>query len=337
MAAAGVMVTGMENAMTDVVAKAESWDSGSWEYAPLPPGVLKAVRRARSTDIPQLLTRMRQIQAALGEAPIGEVDSLHKLHDMTDGLACFNHLYQVITTEILCELTEGELFHDPEFLQELDLQFARRYFEAIHRYGKGSNYPRSWAVLFDRRRDERITPMQFAVAGVNTHVNFDLPFAVVETCRALGRPLRVPEQKHDYNQVNQVFFDKIPALRHHFEDRWQRRLDRHLLKMINNLVDGAVVVLDRNLAWWQAEHLWRIPVGEPLRKTELELDATVSVVNRALLTPMPAWARGGALIPSVMSLTSQAASVAAGRLGYRLPFVKAPRTLTAPMYPSDRS
>jgi hypothetical protein len=285
----------METAVTDEVTQAQFRSDGEEGYLPLPAGVLKAVRRPASIDIPQVLSRMQEIQVALGEAPstLGP-DAAHKVHEMSDGLGCFNYLYQVITQQILDELTTGTFFHDPEFLQELDLQFAHRYFDAIDRYGNGRDYPRSWAVLLDRRSDEDITPMQFAVAGVNTHVNFDLPCAVVATCRKLGRRLHVPEQRHDYDRVNEVFFDKIPALRQHFDNGWERWLDQHVFRWINNLVDDAIVVLDRNLAWLRAEDLWEIPQGAALRSAELDLDRKASEMNELLLSPVPSWLRGGA-------------------------------------------
>lgn len=293
---------------------------------PLPSGVVDAAVRNAPGDIPGVLACLREIQSALKEGPSGEgVDSLRDLHRMTDGLACFNHLYRVITAEILDKYDAGNFFRDPGFLQELDVQFARRYFNAIATYGQPSR-PRSWAVLFDRRADVRITPLQFAAAGVNTHVNFDLPFAVVATCRALGRHMHAPGQHHDYDRVNEVFFIRMARLRHHYEEDWQRRLDRRAIKTITNVIDDILVVLDRMLAWRQAEHLWRTPAGEPLQRTEKILDAVVSATNLALLTPMPPWLRDGLVIRSALSTIAHAGAIISGRLGYRIPPVK--RALT---------
>jgi hypothetical protein len=265
-------------------------DESPPDGGPLPAAAVEAACLTGITDIPAVLQRMRMIQAALAEEPPGEdLESLRELHEMKDGLACFNHLYRVITAQILTELAAGEFFHDPTFLQELDVQFARRYFTAIATYGAGHCSSRSWAVLIDRRRDPAITPMQFAVAGVNTHVNFDLPFAVVATCQKLGHSLHTDQQKHDYDRVNEVFFTKIPALRRHFEDRWDRRLDRRIVRQINNHVDDMVVVLDRGLAWLQAEQLWRIRDSAAYPRAEQTHDASVALLNHALLAPRAPW------------------------------------------------
>jgi hypothetical protein len=268
---------------------------------------------------------MHAIQHELKEQPPGEdIFSLRAMHGMSDGLACFNHLYRVITNQILAKLNESNaFFQDPEFLNELDLQFARRYLHAIAT-SPSQDTPSSWRVLFQKRSDSRITPMQFAVAGVNTHVNFDLPFAVVKTVHALRRTkLDVPQQRHDYDRVNNVFFAKIPKLRHHLEESWEKRIDRDVLRLINNRVDDVIVVVDRALAWVQAERLWRTPVGEQLDRAERRIDDWVSVVNRGLLAPVPSWARDHAAVRSMAAQLSHTGAVVAGRVGSR--FVPGPR------------
>ena len=40
--------------------------------------------------------------------------------------------------------------------------------------------------LFDRRRQAAIARIQFALAGINAHINHDLPLAIVATCQATG-------------------------------------------------------------------------------------------------------------------------------------------------------
>ena len=42
--------------------------------------------------------------------------------------------------------------------------------------------PTAWQPLFERRADPGIEPIQFALAGMNAHINHDLPLAVVATC-----------------------------------------------------------------------------------------------------------------------------------------------------------
>jgi hypothetical protein len=254
---------------------------------PLPPTVVEAAGRADVTDIPAVLDCLRQIQSGLDLDPgTDTVESLAELHEMTDGLASFNHLYRVITAEIWREYQTRDFFQNKPFLAELDVQFAKRYFDAIATYGQGDCRSRAWQVLIERSDDRRITPMQFAVSGVNTHVNYDLPFAVVATCKRLKTALEAPGQHHDYDQVNTVFFAKIPTLRAHFEERWQQFLDRSVLKLLATQLDNMTVVLDRGLAWETAEHLSTIQPTSAFHRSERSHDAAVALINHALLVPL---------------------------------------------------
>jgi Family of unknown function (DUF5995) len=42
----------------------------------------------------------------------------------------------------------------------------------------------SWEAMFSRRDQTDIAWIQFALAGMNAHINHDLPLAIVVTCQA---------------------------------------------------------------------------------------------------------------------------------------------------------
>jgi hypothetical protein len=98
-----------------------------------------------------------------------------------DGIACFSRLYHQITCDVLAAYDAGQLFHCGDFVYQLDLAFAQRYLNALRDHlDGGSEAPSCWALLFDRRQEEGIEEWQFAVVGVNAHVNFDLAFALLD-------------------------------------------------------------------------------------------------------------------------------------------------------------
>src|SRR6185312_485560 len=100
-----------------------------------------------------------------------------------DGVARFNHLYLEETVSVdTATRTAG--FEDPEFISALDVVFAGLYFAAVAAATAGKSPPRSWAPLFAARGDRRIAPIQFALAGMNAHINHDLPIALLSTCQA---------------------------------------------------------------------------------------------------------------------------------------------------------
>lgn len=204
-----------------------------------------------------------------------------------DGLACFNHLYREITREVLDQLTAGDRFRDPEFLARLDVEFARRYFAAVRADAAGAPAPRSWRILLDRRGDERIGPVEFAVAGVNAHVNHDLAMAVVQTATVLGRPGLGPTEHADYRAINQIFAEHMAGLREHFESWLERTLDGALIDRILDDTGSLGVVLARDAAWRRAEHLWTLRCRPAEYEQEcVALDWRAAMIGRGILSDL---------------------------------------------------
>jgi len=130
-------------------------------------------------SIDEVIDRLEQIQAyAEAQEPRGQ----------HDGVACFSYLYHRITKRVLEGIDSGR-FDDCQFVNLLDVVFANRYLAALRASVLSpDDVPDAWAVLFQRRSHRHITGLQFAAAGVNAHVNFDLAVAVADTCAQLGPP-----------------------------------------------------------------------------------------------------------------------------------------------------
>jgi hypothetical protein len=227
----------------------------------------------RPDDVPGVLRMMKAIQR--------HAEQQHPRYT-EDGLACFNYLYHEITTEVWERLRNHE-FRGTEFITRLDVEFAKRYFRALLADATGTEVPRSWQVLLSRRSALDIDPQQFAVAGVNAHVNFDLPFALLSTCDALR--LSFGEDEHaDYQAINDVFADHMRSLRGHFETRLQRKLDRGVFAQLTDGVDDLTVVLARDVAWHRAKHLATMPEeSEELSQARAQMDWQASMIGRAVL------------------------------------------------------
>ena len=125
---------------------------------------------APADPIAGVLARMEAIAAGL---PAG------------DGVACFNHLYLEVTKAVDGQVATAG-FADPAFLGALDVTFAGLYFAAVDDAAAGRKPSRAWAPLFEARGRTGIAPIQFALAGMNAHINHDLPIALVKTFEALG-------------------------------------------------------------------------------------------------------------------------------------------------------
>ena len=207
----------------------------------------------------------------------------------SDGIACFTRLYLAVTEGVQKRLA-GLGFSDPSFLARLDVVFADLFFAAYDAFQLDpAQTPRAWLPLFEARSRRGIAPLQFALAGMNAHINRDLPAALVTTCGELGLELRANSPQHsDYILVNglleqveaQVKAAYLPGPLG-FLDRILHRFDR-----VDDVVAMWNVRRARDAAWTNAETLWILRSQEVLRTEFMEtLDRMVGFAGRGLLVP----------------------------------------------------
>ena len=209
-------------------------------------------------DLREFYTEVKEIKEVVAAlTAIRDAAAADIVRPDVDGISAFSRLYTVITENVL-ETVEGRKpreFRDPKFLTRLDLEFAQRYLDAIKLYSdKSADTPKSWDVLFSQRRAKEIRHVNFAAAGVNAHVNFDLTFALLETWGDFPPNRR---RHKDYNEVNRIFAEEMNKLRDSFEaflsgvDDDGSPADKLGILMSNLLVRWT-----RAVAWWAARWVW---------------------------------------------------------------------------------
>jgi len=204
-----------------------------------------------------------------------------------DGLKWFNWLYLQVTRAVETRVASSG-FNTPSWVGELDVQFARLYFGALKGALSSSSTPGCWRTLFDRRDQTPIARIQFALAGINAHINHDLPQAIVATCEATTTiPDRSAPQFVDYTSLNSTFDSLIESAKHTLH---VRLLGEALppASYLEDLVAAWGVSEARDTAWSNAEVLWHLR-QEPLLDARLmdTLDGLTTVTNKALLVPVP--------------------------------------------------
>ena len=200
-----------------------------------------------------------------------------------DGVARFNHLYLEETVAVdTATRTAG--FEDPEFISALDVVFADRYFAAVDASGAGTPVARSWAPLFASRSDPRIAPIQFALAGMNAHINHDLPLVLMATFEARATELsRDSPQYRDYLKINDTIAATEARVKQDFLTGMVGVADA-VLGHIDDVIAIWSITEARNAAWTNAEALWALR-DHPDLTTAFEdtLDGTVGFASRGLL------------------------------------------------------
>jgi hypothetical protein len=211
----------------------------------------------------------------------------------SDGVACFTRLYLTVTQDVAKRLATST-FANPTFLAELDVVFARLYFEAVDAARHDPRQiPPAWAPLFEARARKRIAPLQFALAGMNAHINRDLPVALVSCCHHAGITLAEDTPEHaDYLEINRLLATVERQIKGDYLNGWLHTLDRlvHRVHRLDDVVAMWDVTQARNAAWTNAEALWALRDRPDLFRRYLQtLDHTVGLASRGLLTPADTW------------------------------------------------
>lgn len=227
-----------------------------------------AVPPGQPASVAEVVERLRRVGAGL---------------DPADGVGRFNALY-LLVTERVGERLAAHAFVNPAFLERLDAVFAGLYLEAVE--APEDRRSEAWTPLFESRATTGLVPLQFALAGMNAHINHDLAVATVRTCRQLGLSPSSPGVRSDYLTINAVLAEVHEEVRQSLLDEAVRLLDREVSPVLN-LVGSWSVSRARDAAWQQALVLWELRASPTLTRSYLEsLAGSVGLVSRQLLVPL---------------------------------------------------
>jgi Family of unknown function (DUF5995) len=232
-----------------------------------------------------------QLAAAAGTPPESIPGVLQLLHliDNTcidgDGLKWFNRLYLDVTQAVADRVATCN-FLNTDLLADLDIRFASFYFKALSAALTGGSCPGCWTAVFECRNQTSLARIQFALAGMNAHINHDLPLAVVLTSRNANTPPQHGTPQYiDYTSINSNLDGLIETAK--------KVLDVRLLgdslppaTFLEDLIAGWNLAAAREKAWINAEGLWND--GSLVTALRMDvIDGLTTVISKSLLIPVP--------------------------------------------------
>jgi hypothetical protein len=219
------------------------------------------------TTIANVLTLMRRIDDVL---PSG------------DGLKWFNLLYMMVTQQVDSSPPPGG-WEDSAWLNRLDVVFAQYYLTAILNWVHNSaSVPTSWKALFEARFRPGIERIQFALAGMNAHINHDLALALLQTDTELNLiPGKTSSEHDDFEHVNGLLEAALPQALQFLATGILGELAQDTGK-IGRLLAIWNVRSARDLAWDFADHL-RSLTGIARNSALTVQDQVTGVLGRSLL------------------------------------------------------
>lgn len=231
---------------------------------------IAAALKTTPQSIPEVLNTMRTIDATCADG---------------DGLKWFNWLYLQVTQAVEDRVAAGG-FNNPAWLSSLDVNFAALYFNALRNSLTGQSCPGCWSAVFSRRNQTELARIQFALAGMNAHINHDLPLAIDQTSKASKtRPTHSTPQYNDFTSLNAT----MDALVDEAKTTLHVRLLGDALPPIGHVEDAIAswdLAASRENAWNNAEVLWFEPrILVPVHMAILS--ALTAFLGKTLLLPAP--------------------------------------------------
>ena len=147
-------------------------------------------------SISEVITRLEQIieWAKENQSPLGY----------------FAAVYLKMTIAVRDGIEAG-LFENGSRMEQLDVRFAGRYFEAFDAWQAGQPCTQSWQAAFEASRQEDFTVLQHILLGINAHINLDLGIAAAQTRSGDA----IFGLRKDFDRINDI----IAALTDRVQDR----------------------------------------------------------------------------------------------------------------------
>lgn len=236
---------------------------------PTPSSLFPIVTSNPPASIDEVIRIMEKLDAALTE---------------NDGLKWFNLLYLQVTHQVQ-QHPPQDGWKAPIWLVRLDVIFATLYFNAIADSLSGKAIPSSWQALFEARQRTGIDRIQFALAGMNAHINHDLALALLAINNEMHQGFSAGTPEHqDYQHVNDLLEAVLPQALTLLATGILGQFAEDTGK-IGKLLAIWNVRVARDLAWAFAEHVQSLP--PPFQSFALaSQDQFTGTLGRSLLVPI---------------------------------------------------
>lgn len=223
--------------------------------------------------IGELMDQMRRRSAALPPDRVASRDSLDT--------------YLRTTAAVAAAIDTGT-FADPAWVEHWDLVFAQLYLDALDAYLSGEGMPsRPWRLAFSSAPD--LPPLANVLLGVNAHVNYDLPQALLAVISdaEFGDPSTLARRRRDHELIDGILSDRVAAEDLELSARSVRTLLDTVMRPVNRWASRRFLKEAREKVWANTLQLSRArAAGEDSYATRLaELEVLSAAKIADLLRP----------------------------------------------------
>lgn len=173
----------------------------------------------------------------------------------------FHSTYLRTTKAVRDEFARGG-FADRDWVERWDIAFAGLYLDAFEGFASTGRAAAPWQVAFTRAADESLPPLRHVLLGMNAHINYDLPQALlaVITPNEFADAALLDRRGRDHRHIDSVLASRVAA-----EDGELRKVERpgqrsaldRLLTPLNRLGTRRFLREAREKVWHNAHALNR--------------------------------------------------------------------------------
>lgn len=160
-------------------------------------------------------------------------------------LGYFAALYRKVTLRVKQGIDNGE-FEDGPRMERLDVIFANRYIEALHKHLCDQLPTACWVQAFETADCWRPVVLQHLLLGMNAHINLDLGIAAAETVPAE----QMPALKADFERINDLLASLVDGVQEELAEIWapMRLANRYLATPAQGVINFSMQKA-RDEAW----------------------------------------------------------------------------------------
>jgi hypothetical protein len=166
-------------------------------------------------------------------------------------------------------------------MEQLDIIFASRYFEAWNCYINQQNCSHAWQIAFKATDDLNLIVLQHLLLGINTHINLDLAIAAADCCPGDT----IYDLQTDFIKINDIIEAESQLVQNSLTSIWP---PLKLFADISNHREKAVLNFSietaRKCSWANAIVLANITADDKPSHIS-KIDSMVVDVARQIISP----------------------------------------------------
>jgi Family of unknown function (DUF5995) len=170
----------------------------------------------------------------------------------------FFHATYLRTTEAIANEIDRSGFRDGVWVSRWDLAFASLYLDALDADRRGDAVSGPWRIAFNATREQPdLPPLQHVLFGLNAHINYDLPQALlaVITSEDFDDSAVRRARQEDHGHVDVVLRQRVGAEDDELNAISKVTLLDRLLRPANRMASRRFLAEARRKVWHNADLL----------------------------------------------------------------------------------